>query len=534
MYQKGKLDKLYDSQAALYVLSNIMKDPLLIQNESYVLDPTDFFKPIHKMIFIAIYNLEQQGIETIEPSSIDLYLSHYDAQYNYYKAQNGYSLVQECSRMAISMDPKEFLYYYSRLKKFSLLRDLESSGIDTTTFYNTEVSSLDKDAEEDRLDKTALEAIPNAVRGILVNIEKKHIGKNTGTAQDAIKGLRELVQRYRELPEVGLPLEGSIVNFALRGLRLGKLYTYSAPTGAGKTRFMLSAAASISMPYINKNGEVVMRGAAGDEYEKVLFVTTEQAADEIQTMLLAYVSGVPENKILMGDYSDDELVRINQALNIIEQHKNNFMIEAVPDPSIAEVKVLLTKYIIQDQVRYIFYDYIFSSPGLLSEFRDVAVREDVALMMLSNSLKEIAMVHNIHITSATQLNENWSKKEIGPRDQNCLRGSKAIADKIDGGLIGIRLSPTEREKVQEIWNKIKAAKGYEKDPNIVIDIYKNRRGELNCVKIFRYFDYATCHCIDYFVTDGEYHTVENIKEIKCVEKIINYNELNCKEGEKIV
>jgi len=154
--------------------------------------------------------------------------------------------------------------------------------------------------------------------------------------------------------------------------------------------------------------------------------------------------------------------------------------------------------------------------------------------MLSNSLKEVAMTHNVHITSATQLNENWSKKEIGPRDQNCLRGSKAIADKIDGGLIGVRLQPAEREKIQEIWNRIKVAKGYDKDPNIVIDIYKNRRGELNCVKIFRYFDYATCHCTDYFVTDGEYHTVENVKEIRCVEKIVDYSALEYAEGEKVV
>lgn len=376
MYQKGKLDKLYDSQAALYVLSSIMKDPLLIQSDEYVLIPTDFFKPIHKMIFVAIYNMEQEGITNIEPTSIDLYLSHYDAQYNYYKAQNGFMLVQECARMTLTMDKKEFLYYYNRLKKFSLLRDLETNGIDTTIFYNTEVSSLDKDVEEDKLDKTALQSISNTIKGTLVDIEKKHIGKDNGTAQNASKGLRELVQRYRELPEVGLPLEGSIVNFGLRGLRLGKLYTYSAPTGAGKTRFMLSAAASISMPYINKDGIVVLRGEKGDEFEKVLFVTTEQSADEIQTMLLAYVSGVQENKILMGDYTSDELQRINQALNIIDHYQDNFMIEAVPDPSIAEIKVLLTKYIIQKQVRYIFYDYIFSSPGLLSEFRDVAVRED--------------------------------------------------------------------------------------------------------------------------------------------------------------
>ena len=218
--------------------------------------------------------------------------------------------------------------------------------------------------------------IPNTIKGTLVSIEKKHIGKDNGTAQNAIQGLRELVQRYREVPEVGLPLEGSIINYALRGLRLGKLYTYSAPTGAGKTRFMLSASASISMPYIDKNGQIVLRGENGDEYQKVLFVTTEQSADEIQTMLLAFVSGVPENKILMGDYTFEELKRVNMALNIIERYQNNFMIEAIPDPSIAEIKILLTKYIIQEQIQYIFYDYIFSSPGLLSEFRDVAVRED--------------------------------------------------------------------------------------------------------------------------------------------------------------
>lgn len=534
MYQKGKLDKLYDSQAALYVLSSIMKNPLLIQDDSLTLNPDDFFKPIHKMVFVAIYNLEQEGVTTIEPSSIDLYLSHYDAQYSYYKAQNGYNLVLECSRMSLSMDKKEFLYYYGRLKKFSLLRDLESSGIDTNTFYNTEVSSLDKDVEEDRLDRTALESIPNTIKGTLVSIEKKHIGKDTGTAQNAIQGLRELVQRYREVPEVGLPLEGSIINYALRGLRLGKLYTYSAPTGAGKTRFMLSASASISMPYIDKNGQVVLRGENGDEYQKVLFVTTEQSADEIQTMLLAFVSGVPENKILMGDYTFEELKRVNMALNIIERYQNNFMIEAIPDPSIAEIKILLTKYIIQEQIQYIFYDYIFSSPGLLSEFRDVAVREDVALMMLSNTLKEIAMVHNVHITSATQLNDGWSKKETGLRDQNCLRGSKAIADKIDGGIIGVRLTPVEFDKVREVWAMLKKKYGYTKDPNIVADIYKNRRGELNCVKVFRYFDYATCHCIDYFVTDGEYHLIEEVKEIVCTLKIVKYEDLGFQKGQEVV
>lgn len=534
MFQKGKLDKLYDSQAALYVLSAIMKSPLLLQDDKYALLPTDFYKPIHAMVFSAIFNLAQEGVSVIEPSSVDLYLSHYDAQYSYYKTQNGYTLVLECSRLATSMDAKEFEYYYGRLKKFSLLRDLETGGIDTTQFYNTEVSALEKDSEENKLDKTSLTTISNTIKGTIIGLEKKHFGKDNGMAQNASQGLRELVQRYRIVPEVGLPLEGEIVNFALRGLRLGKLYTYSMPTGGGKTRFLAGVAASVSMPYINKEGNVVLRGENGDEYEKVLFVTTEQQADEIQTLLLAYVSGVPENKIVMGDYTEDELTRINQALNIIETYKENFLIEAVPDPSISEIKVLLTKYIVQQGICYIFYDYIFSSPGLLSEFRDVGVREDVALMMLSNSLKEIAMVHNVSITSATQLNDGWSKKEVGLRDQNCIRGSKAVADKLDGGLIGVRITPAEWEKVEKIWDMLVKVKGYTKKPNICIDIYKNRRGELNCVKVFRYFDYATCHCIDYFVTDSEYKIIEGIRPIKFVQIEKSYTDLEFIQGEVIV
>ena len=126
------------------------------------------------------------------------------------------------------------------------------------------------------------------------------------------------------------------------------------------------------------------------------------------------------------------------------------------------------------------------------------------------------MEYKVCIQSAAQLNEGWSKKEIGLRDQNCLRGSKAIADKIDIGLIGVRLSEEEYKQIEAICKELKKQNPgkYTNDPNIVIDVYKNRRGELNCVKIFRYFDYGTCHCEDLFVTDPSYKAVNEIGELK--------------------
>lgn len=508
---------LYDTNASLYVLSCLMRKPLLLQDDKYILTKTDFYKPLQQMVFGAIFNMAQNGVTVITPSDIDLYLKQFPSQYEHYVKNRGYEFVTQCYQTTEHSDENQFKYYYERLKKFSVLRDLEGIGVNTDSFYNTNKDALNRDVEDEKLNKTPLEAILNTLRNKLVDIENKHIGKDDNIAQDAYKGLEELIKQYEIQPEVGLPLDGDIMNFAARGARKGKLYTYSAPSGFGKTRFMLGNAASIAVPYFDKNGKIVWRGTIEEpDYKKVVFVATEQKPDEIQTMLLAFVSQVNEKKILLGTYTPEEKERIRAALDILKVFGKNFLIEYIPDPSIAMLKARLVKYIIQDDIEYIFYDYIFSSPGLLSEFRDVAVREDVALMMLSNSLKEIAASYNVFIQSATQLNDSWSKKEIGPRDHNFLRGSKAIADKIDLGIIGVRLMEPEKQQIAAIWTELQRLKPNEcqQEPNVVMDIYKNRRGELNAVKIFRYFDFATCHCKDLFITDCSYKVLANVGRLE--------------------
>lgn len=522
---------LFDTSASLYVLSCLMRDPLLLQNEKYAFVKTDFYKPLQQMVFVTIYNMAQNGVERITPQDIDLYISQYEGQYEYYKQNKGYEFVVQCYQTAEGSDEKQFDGYYQRLKKFSVLRDLEGSGIDTTQFYDTTKDALNRDLEDEKLNKTSLEQILNTIRGDIVTIENRHIGKEDSKAQNAAQGMRSLVKELQANPEVGLPLEGEIINYACRGARLGKLYTYSSPSGTGKSRYMVENACAISLPYIDEHDRIIFRGTQEHpDYQKVLFITTEQQPDEIQTMILAHVSGVNEKAILLGNYSPAELQRVKRALDIIDEYGNNFIIECIPDPSIAMLRARLTKYIIQDGVEYIFYDYIFSSPGLLSEFRDVAVREDVALMMLSNTLKEIAATYNVFIQSATQLNDGWSKREIGLRDQNCIRGSKAIADKIDIGLIAVRMSDEEWKQIETIWSELKRQRPgvYTHDPNIVIDIYKNRRGEMNSVKIFRYFDYATLRCQDLFATDASYKSIREIGQLKYEESAYDFLDLKTK------
>ena len=116
----------------------------------------------------------------------------------------------------------------------------------------------------------------------------------------------------------------------------------------------------------------------------------------------------------------------------------------------------------------------------MSEFASSRLREDVILLMMSNALKEIATTYDVFVMSATQVSGDYEKP--GFRGMSFIRGSKAIADKIDVGDISLRLLPEEEEMIQPIVDTIGLK------PNIVSDIYKNRRGVLTQVKIFSYFN----------------------------------------------
>jgi replicative DNA helicase len=254
---------------------------------------------------------------------------------------------------------------------------------------------------------------------------------------------------------------------------------------------MVGNACGIALPYIGDDGYI----HRPKKLQKVLFVATEMQRDEIQTLVLSWVSGINERKFLLNEpLNNDEQQRVAAALDIIDKYQDNLVIEVITDPCVSKLKRMLTTYILERKIEYIVYDYIFTSPSLMAEFP--SLREDVSLMMLSNMLKEVAATYNVFILSGSQLNGDWSKTLV--RTANCLRGAKSLADKIDVGMIGVPVLPEELEQVAEV------VKTNPIQPNIVIDIYKNRRGEMCYCKVFRRFDHGTCRTTDLFATTQEF------------------------------
>lgn len=503
------MQKLYDTNSAMYVLGYVMEQPRILRGEKYYLSVNDFVKPVHQVIFGAAYNLAQSGAESLQPQDIDFYLAQYNEQYKIFSDNQGLNLVTQLNESNFGRDEAQFNLHYERLKKFTVLRDLERSGVDTTVIYDRNADFFDQEKEMRKLEEMTLTGIIDQFRVRLANIEKVNINKTDQYFQNASMGLRELVKTFKENPDVGSALEGDLMNYITRGARPGKLYLISAPSGGGKSRTMVSNACRMAFPRI-ENGKVVM----GD-LQKVLYIATEQLPDEIQTMILAYVSGVNEENILRGNLSPVEESLIEQAIQIIERYEDNFLIDVLPSLSLSELRIKIIEPILNKGVESIFFDYIFIPTDEEGTMMRRDLRADQLLMLSSNALKEIAAMYNVFIMTATQVNGTWEGKFV--RNQNMIRDSKAIADKVDVGMVAVRCMDDEYMQVETYFKQLGLAK-----PNMVIDIYKNRRGSLTGVKLFRYFDYGTCRSKDLLVTTQNFK-IDNIhiEQLKYDERIID-------------
>ena len=116
----------------------------------------------------------------------------------------------------------------------------------------------------------------------------------------------------------------------------------------------------------------------------------------------------------------------------------------------------------------------------------VKLREDNILFMLSTRLKDLCNKYSIFILSATQLNGDY--KDAPVPDQNLLRGAKAIADKIDVGMILLNVTDEDLVKLEPI---LANNRNFE-TPNIKLSVYKNRRGSYKGVYLWCKADLGTC------------------------------------------
>jgi replicative DNA helicase len=193
-------------------------------------------------------------------------------------------------------------------------------------------------------------------------------------------------------------------------------------------------------------------------------------------------------------------------------------VQQLPDFSMQDIENTIKRGIRDHGARYIFFDYIHTSMKILTEVTSKTgikgLREDNVLFMISIRLKDLCNQYQVFILTATQLNADYISAQ--QYDQNLLRGAKAIADKIDAGMIMLEVSQDDLKALDLF---LKQNPEFDK-PVIKMSIYKNRRGRYKDVLLWCKADRGTCRIEPMFVTDYQYKHIDiqpykvNVKEPK--------------------
>lgn len=479
-----------------------MKQPSLLDNEKYKLNRDDFItkgeSSFYVIIFAAINNLYRDGNEKLDVFAIDSFLSNYDKQYAIFNENKGIEYLESAIEQSYV---ENFDYNYNRIKKFSLLRECVKFGFEIKEIYDEDI--IDPKEQE----KMMAEFDSMEIKDIIDHFESKQIELRNNYLHDtktetihAAKNARELIQKFKEEPDYGISLIGNIQNTIFRGAKLNSLVLRSAPSNLGKTRIALAEAVDMAIDeiYDINKGEWVYN----NQGENVLFITTEIEGELLQPTILAYISGVPEDSMRDAITTEEEDQRIDRAIQILE--RSNLWIEYIPDFDTQLIETKIKQHILQNNVQYIYFDYLHLSLSILEEIanssKGMRLREDMVLFMFMNRLDQMRKKYNVHIRTATQVNGDW--KNVKDADSTVLRGSKAIADKATAGIVALSPTKADLEAIQPIIRKC-----FCQEPNVVYHIYKNRYSKYKDVKLWLHIDYDTMRITELFLTTNDYKLI---------------------------
>ena len=230
-------------------------------------------------------------------------------------------------------------------------------------------------------------------------------------------------------------------------------------------------------------------------------------------MILAYLTDINESRFRYGNFSERENRVLQQAKQILTEYKDNFYIVRMPSPTIELVKHIIRENCLTKNIEYVFYDYVFISPSLLSEFKGYNLRNDELLLLFTTALKDLAVELEIFVMTSTQVNAN-SDDNKNIRNEASLAGGRSTINKADFGFIMAR--PTKEEL--EVLDTTIARFGV---PNIVTDVFKVRSGRWTQVRIWANVDLGTLRKTELFVTDARLEMIPMIEELEYVSPLLN-------------
>ena len=492
---------IYSNSVTDRLLACLVQNPTLCLDEKYKLDKNEFaVNKFHQILYVSIYNLACNGYKTISIMDLNEFLKPYEAQYNVYLDNNGDSYIETIIELT---DENNFDGYYKEFRKLSCLTVYKDNGFDISKFWNEEITD-EKNMEN--LNQYTIEDILNYYDNLQLQIDKIYYPKEKDLEETkAGFGLKELKEQLQEEPLYGHSFNSELLNTITRGLMDGQLSCFSSPSGTGKTACAVATMTKLCATKLWDNETQSFIDNPCHTKNGGLYIQFElDNIQELSVKFLSYIADIPVSTILNGNYTQEQSLRIDTAISILED--SNIHLCYMPNFTMKNIEQEIKDHVLNHGIDLLVYDYIQDGGAINAEMvranGGVGLRTDQVLANLSDFLKLMARTYNIPVYTCTQTNANLGSVEaIGVES---IAGSRAVANKLDIGGVFLPLRPKEL-KAREIIEQEIGYRGFGlPHATHIYHMYKVRFGSYpQNVKIWVNVDLGTGRLTDSFVTDWQ-------------------------------
>lgn len=226
-------NKYYDTTAAIQVIGCVLNNPHLLDDDGiYIFNENDFVNDFHRVIFGSLHNLYNMGTTNLNTKAVEDYLQNRPKSLAIYNANKGAEWLHKTFKIA---EIENFDYYYSRLRKMTLLRAYDDIGLDVSWIYNPD-NLFDQELKEQQskqFDEMTLNEIAEAIENKITRVREMAIDNDTDESCQIGDEAEKLLEELETTPAIGYPLYDKIYEKICMGARLGKFYLRSAATGVG-------------------------------------------------------------------------------------------------------------------------------------------------------------------------------------------------------------------------------------------------------------------------------------------------------------
>ena len=223
---------MVDKNVIQQVLGCLMKHPHYFSEvDKYCLNVTDFSSRFERYVFLAILGLYKQGATNITPLDIDNFLSTDAGASRVFEQYKGIEYLQDVEEFC---QVENFPYYYNKLKKLNLLRDLKKQGFDITEFYMEDLTNPKALEINSNFENLTIQDICTGVKSKLLLLESNYAKTDEVEVEKASQGMKSFLEEINEKIEIGPSLQGHIYNKIIGGACKGALTIRSGSSGLGK------------------------------------------------------------------------------------------------------------------------------------------------------------------------------------------------------------------------------------------------------------------------------------------------------------